>query len=69
MPPWLTQQRNPAISLHVKGKEQASVILKTSVEKNKQSLGGGGGGGEKNGGQNLAQRKTEPVAHTQQIKY
>ena len=58
MPPWLTQQRNPAMSPHTKRKEQEPVTLKTTVEKNQQSLGGGGGGGE-NGWQNLAWRKTE----------
>ena len=57
MPPWLAQQRNPAMGPHTKGKEQAPVTLKSSVEKNQQSLGGGGG--EENGWQNLAQRKTE----------
>ena len=42
MPPWLAQQRNPAMSPHTKGKEQAPVTLKkTSVEKNPTSLGGG----------------------------
>ena len=28
MPPWLAQQRNPAMSPHTKGKEQAPVTLK-----------------------------------------
>ena len=45
MSPWLAQQRNPAMSPHKKGKEQAPVTLKkkkkTSVEKNQQSLEGG----------------------------
>ena len=42
MPPWLAQQRNPAMSPHTKGKEQAPITLKkTSVEKNPTSLGGG----------------------------
>ena len=42
---WLAQQRNPAMSLHTKGKEQAPVTLKTSGEKKQQSQGGGEGGG------------------------
>ena len=44
MSPWLAQQRNPAMSPHKKGKEQAPVTLKkkkTSMEKNQQSLEGG----------------------------
>ena len=44
MSPWLAQQRNPAMSPHKKGKEQAPVTLKkkkTSVEKNQQRLEGG----------------------------
>ena len=54
---WLAQQGNPAMSPHTKGKEQAPVTLKTSVEKKHQSLGGGDGEG--NSWQNPAQRKTE----------
>ena len=33
------------MSPHKKGKEQAPITLKTSLEKNQQNLGGGGGGG------------------------
>ena len=63
MPPWLAQQRNPAISPYTKGKEQAPVTLKTSVEKKQQSLGegekGGGGGWRENGCQNPSRKETE----------
>ena len=42
MPPWLAQQRNPAMSPHTKGKEQAPVTLKKHQwRKNPTSLGGG----------------------------
>jgi len=45
MPPWLAQQRNPAMSPQTKGKEQAPITLENiSGEKNQQSLGGGGKG-------------------------
>ena len=52
MPPQLAQQRNPAMSPHTKGKEQAPVTLENNNgEKNQQeqqlqqSLGRGGVGG------------------------
>ena len=55
MPPWLAQQRNPAISPYTKGKEQAPVTLKTTVEKKQQSLGEG----EKGGGRVERKRLSE----------
>ena len=58
MPPWLAQQRNPAISPYTKGKEQAPVTLKTSVEKKTTKPRGRGGGGE-NGCQNPSTKETE----------
>ena len=57
MPPWLAQQRNPAMSPHTKGKEQAPITLtKASVEK-KPNRPRGRAGGEENGRQNPARRE------------
>ena len=58
MPPWLAQQRNPAMSPHTKRKEQAPLTLKnTSGEKPTKPRERAGG--EESGWQNLAQRETE----------
>ena len=51
MPPWLAQQRNPAMSPHTKGKEQAPVTL-TNISGEKPNKPRGRAGGEENGQQN-----------------
>ena len=49
MPPWLAQQRNPAMSPNTKGKEQAPVTLENisgENNNNNNNKAQGGGGGE-----------------------
>ena len=58
MAPRMAQQRNPAMSPHSKGKEQAPITLK-NISGEKPTKLTGRKGGEENGWQNLAQRKTE----------
>ena len=52
MPPWMAQQRNPAMSPHPKGKEQTPVTLK-NISGEKPTMPRGRTEGEENGWQNL----------------